>query len=169
VVQAIPVGRSSVPILSDIAIGIMCVLRMPLLCCIPTFEAGVRQSSGAVETKGGRICDVAAELDVVTGKFSNLYMSFGAGNSLRSTETHLNLVHTNPLSNRSASELQSRDHVHGFCNNGSHDEGVGGGSKNICELDVELLPVMVDPTSWNVGIYIVHGNDARGRKECVEH
>jgi len=81
VVQAIPVGRSSVPILS--AIAIMCVLRVPLLCRIPTFEAGVRQSSGAIETKGGRICDVAAELDVVTGKFSNLYICLGAGDALR--------------------------------------------------------------------------------------
>lgn len=53
---------------------------------------------------------------------------------------------------------------------GAHGEGVSGGSDNVSELDIELLIVMLDPTSGNKSrVDTVETDDVVGGEKSIGH
>ena len=64
--------------------------------------------------------------------------------------------------------MQARDDVDHKGDDVRHDKGPAGGGENVCDLDVELLVPVVDPTTLDsAGVHAVQADDVGGGEEAV--
>jgi hypothetical protein len=101
----------------------------------------------------GSPCEVVtADLNVVVGELAELVV-----------------IHTQELSLLRGAQVKTRDLVDDESNDGGHDEGVGSAGDDVRNLDVQLLPVVVEPaTGDDAGADTVKANDVIGSEEGVE-
>lgn len=78
------------------------------------------------------------------------------------------VVHTQQLGLLASPQLKARNEIDALGDDRRHDEGVGGASDNVSDLDVKLLPVVVDPTADNAVVHTVQTDNVVGTKERVE-
>jgi len=64
--------------------------------------------------------------------------------------------------------VEPGDVVDGVGEEGRHNEAVGCASDDVCNLDVELLPVAVQETSGDAIVYTVKTDDVVGPEESIE-
>jgi hypothetical protein len=65
--------------------------------------------------------------------------------------------------------VEARDFVDDESNESAHDESIRGASDDICELDVELLPVVLDPPAWEeASVDAVKTNDSTVTEEAIK-
>lgn len=102
----------------------------------------------ALSGRPGKV--VTTDLDVVVGEF-----------------TELVVVHTKELSLFRGTEVETGDLVDGESDDGADYEGVGGAGDDVCELNVQLLPVVHDPSTCD-GVYTVKADDVGRSEDAVE-
>ena len=106
---------------------------------------------GRVSLSGSPGKVVTADLDVVVGELSKLVV-----------------IHTEKLGLLSGTELETGDLVDDERKDGAHDESVGGDGNDIDELDVELLPVVLDPaTSEKTVVHTIKTNNVVRTEDTV--
>jgi len=64
--------------------------------------------------------------------------------------------------------MQTRNNVDDLGNDGRHDERVRGGGDNIGDLDVQKLPVMVEPAASDASVNTIQTDNVIGSEEGVE-
>lgn len=69
--------------------------------------------------------------------------------------TYLDIIHPQTLSFFSASQMEPRYHVYCFCDYGSYYECVGDRSGDICDLDIELLPVRIQESTADGSVHSI--------------
>lgn len=95
---------------------------------------------------------VPADLDVVVGELSVLIV-----------------IHAEQFGLLVGTELETRNHVDDLGQDRRDDKRVGRGGDDECNLDVELLVVLVQETTRDeAGVDTVETNDVVGREEAVE-
>lgn len=95
---------------------------------------------------------ISADLDVVIGKLAELV-----------------IIHTEKLGLFGCTEVKTWDLVDGKCKEGADAERVCSACNDVRELNVELLPVVVNPAAWERAVVdTIEADDVRGAKECVE-
>jgi hypothetical protein len=94
---------------------------------------------------------VAADLNVVVREFAELVV-----------------VHTEKLGLFGGAELETGDEVDAVGKDGSHNKGVSSNGDDVGNLDVQLLPLVVEPSSSHSGVDTVHADDEIGGEETVE-
>ena len=82
--------------------------------------------------------------------------------------TYLSIVHTRGLFIGGCSELQARDVIKRLRNGCGHNEGVCYTGCDVTDLDVQLLPVAVEPSAVRRGVHAVQSDDCLIREEGVE-
>lgn len=95
---------------------------------------------------------VTANLNIVVRKFAKLVV-----------------VHTHELGLLGGTELQPGDSVDGEGKDEGDDEGVCGHGKDVGDLNIELLPVLVDETAGDASVDPVKTNNVVGSEETVEN
>lgn len=96
--------------------------------------------------------EVTADLDVVVGELAKLVV-----------------IHTEELGLLAGAQVQTGDEVDNLGENGREDKGVSAASHNVGDLDVKLLPVVVDPSAVNDTVVdAVQTNNVVGSEESVE-
>lgn len=95
---------------------------------------------------------VSSDLDVIVGEFSELV-----------------IIHTQKLSLLRSTELETWDGVDAVGEDGGDDECVCGAGDDVGNLDVELLPVVVEPpTVDDTGVDTIETDYVVGGEEGVE-
>ncbi len=83
--------------------------------------------------------------------------------------TELVVIHTEKLSLFGSAQVQAGDLVDDEGEDGGHDEGVACACYDVGDLDVQLLPVVVEPAAGDdTGADTVKANDVVGCKEAVK-
>src|SRR4051812_49260206 len=79
------------------------------------------------------------------------------------------VVHAQQLGLLAGAQVQAGHHVDGLGDEGRHDKRVGGAGDQVGNLDVQLLPVLVEPaTRDDAGADAVEADDVVGGEEGVE-
>jgi hypothetical protein len=101
----------------------------------------------------GSPCEViTADLNIVVGEFAELVV-----------------VHTKELSLFGSAEVKTGDLVDDESENGADDESIGGHSNDVCNLHVQLLPVVLDPATWEeTSVDTIETNDIASSEKTVE-
>jgi hypothetical protein len=94
---------------------------------------------------------ITADLDVVVGEF-----------------TELVVIHTQKLGLFGSAKVESGDLVDDPGDGGTDDERVGGDGGDVGDLHVELLPVVLDPSTRNTVVDTIETDNVRGSKDAVE-
>ena len=79
------------------------------------------------------------------------------------------VVHTEQLSLGRRTQVEAGDHVDGLSDEGGDNKGVGAAGNSEGDLNVQLLPVVVDPASLELHVDTVETNDVIGTEEGVEN
>jgi len=95
---------------------------------------------------------VAADLNVVVCKLAELV-----------------IVHTEELSLLRGTEMQTGDGVDAVADDRSHRESVESAGENVCDLDVQLLVVLVQKASIDTVVNSVETDNVVGTKETIEN
>ena len=94
---------------------------------------------------------VTADLNIVVGELPKLV-----------------IIHTEELGLLGGTELETGNLVDDERKDGAHDEGVGSDGNDIDELDVELLPVVLDPaTSEKTVVHTIKTNNVVRTEDTV--
>ena len=64
--------------------------------------------------------------------------------------------------------MESGSLVDGEADDGSHDKSVPGDSANVGDLDVELLPVLVDEAARHAVVHTIEADDVVSTEQAVE-
>ncbi len=79
------------------------------------------------------------------------------------------VIHAQQFGFLGCAEVETGDVVDAVGDQGGHDEGVGGAGDNVGDLDVQLLPVLVEPAADDdAGVDAVEADDVRCAKQGVE-
>jgi hypothetical protein len=80
---------------------------------------------------------------------------------------NLIVVHAKNLAFFCSTQTEERNNIDDLGEDSGHNEDVCGASADVGELDIELLVVVLDPTTWNGGVNTVKGDERCIRKEAV--
>lgn len=94
---------------------------------------------------------VSADLDVIVGKLSELVV-----------------IHTEELGFLRGTELETWDSVDGVADDAGDNKGVGGAGEDVGELDAELLPVSVEPSSCDLHVDTIHADNVISTEDSVK-
>ena len=64
--------------------------------------------------------------------------------------------------------MKPRDIAEGFSQRGSDEEDISAAGTDICELDVELFPVVVEPASTETNVDAIHGDNSSLGEQAIE-
>lgn len=102
------------------------------------------------------------------------FMGCGCPGEVVATDLHvivcelaqLVIVHAEKLGFFGSSELEAWNLIDDESEDGGDDEGVSGGSADVAELDIELLPIVLDPTtSVETSVHTIETNNVA----CTEY
>lgn len=82
--------------------------------------------------------------------------------------TNLIVVNSDQFGMVGSAEVEARDQAEDLGDAGGDDKDVGAACNNVCDLDVELLVVLVEEAARNGGVNVIEGDDLSGGEESVE-
>lgn len=88
-------------------------------------------------------------------------MSNGAWNA------YLGFIQTHDLTLRRCAKVESRDQINRLCDRGSYNKSITTACGDECDLLIQLLPVLVDESSWDPDINAVHSDNRSRSEECI--
>lgn len=84
-------------------------------------------------------------------------------------KAHLVVIHAHVLGVDRRAQVQAGNQVDRLCEYHSHDESVCAGSADVRNLDVELLPVVVEPAARVCRIHIIECDNPPFREKRIEN